>query len=377
MNRLYQFLLAVWVLTAPGCSFFTSPDEARFGELEINIRFAGANNSAAADDANDPQLSRAGAALAPQAITRIVVLVISPGKFETPTNRQPQERVVVRRDFDVRGANRLQPVIQVPLEDPEENCFIVQVQAFDGATPLYFGSSGENTPLCFNARNRRAAANILLEPNAFSLDLSNIIQPSGSRIVELSGYVQDTTVKAIEISMGTVVVKFPVIGFNPFSNPVLLFGDTTVLKVNALQDNGASHGVARRLMIYNGQRADMIVALVWDQPINLDLAISTPPFSQIITGDNPSDSIDVRGKIVKEDADGFGPEVYEWRNSLGLQGAFRVSVRRTQLGGSVGGRVYVFLREGQKELQRLLPPVAFQFNPQSRDTLVATISWPN
>ncbi len=360
-------LLAAWGLVAAGCSFFTNPEEATsLGELQINIRFA----NLLQPDSEAATIAKTGARASPQAIDRVVVIVLARSASQTPDTRL-LERELIRREFRLDNNRQLQAVIQVPLENAGKNCFRVVVQALQDVALLY---SGQDIP-CFDEKNKRLVANIVLEPEAFDLNILNNDLLNGSRTFVLSGTLKDTTtLTEVEITAANVSVKFPVRGFTLFNNPVMLFGDTTLVRVIAWRQK-ESRGEATRRVIYTGRKSDMLVAMTWDQPVNLDLAINTP-LQQIITVNNPTDSVDVLGKVVLSDADGFGPEVYEWRNSLQLQGLFSVRVRRTQLTAPVTGRVYVFLREGQKGLQRQLPAATFQLNPQDREIEVTTIQWP-
>jgi len=367
MKRLFQLLLLLAALSmfTPGCSFFTSPDDSRFGDLQINIRFAGATNSGAA--------AKSGMLASPQIIDRVVVIVRE-RSVNQRTGNGPLGRELIRRNFPLSADGQLRAVIQVPLENAGANCFTVGVEVFEGLILLY---SGEDPEVCFDEKNRRTQADVLLDPLA--LDLLNISGndlPNFERTFTLEVMVKDSTVTDIEISSANVSIRFPVQPFTIFNNPVLLWGDTTLVHVIALRRNRSSVEAMRRI-IHTDRKSDMIVALTWDQRVDLDLAITTP-LLQVITGSNSIDSVDVQGKIVQEDPDGFGPEVYEWRNGLNLQGTFSVKVRRP-VGVAATGRVYVFLREGQKGLQQQLPPVSFQFNAQDRETEkeVIPIQWPN
>lgn len=368
MKRLFQLLLLLTALSmvTPGCSFFTSPDESRFGDLQINIRFAGATNSGAA--------AKSGMIASPQALDRLIVIVFEYSLQDTRDNGG-LERELLRREFRLDTERQLQTVIQVPLENPALSCFRVVVRAFEGALLLY---SGEDPNVCFDKENRSAQADVQLDPVAF--DLLNIPGndlPNFNRTFMLEGMVKDSTVTDIEITAADVSVKFPVRAFTLFRNPVMLFGDTTLVRVTALRQGDPFVTAARRI-IYNAQKSDVLVALTWDQAIDLDLAIFNPLDGRIpVSITSPGDSVGGKGLIIQDDSDGYGPEVYEWRNSFKItQGAFGIRVRRTQLNVPANGRVYVFVREGQRGLQRQFSPAPFQFTAQDQEIIVATFQWP-
>jgi hypothetical protein len=346
MKHFFQLLplLAALSMFTPGCSFFTGPDEKRFGDLQINIRFNDAANSGAA--------AKSGMLASPQAIDRLVVLVFE-YSFQ---NTRDLERELLRREFRLDAERQLQTVIQVPLENPELSCFRVVVRAFEGALLLY---SGQDPNVCFDEKNRRTRAEVLLDPEAFSLSgLTPTINP---RVHTLTGQVRDTTITRIEIVMAdTVRINLPVLD-SFFSNAVMLFGDNTLIKVSAY--SGATfRGEASRRLAFTGQKSDILVALVWDQLIDLNLEIQNP-LQQVISAVTPGDS--VNGRLILPDGDGYGPEIFEWRVNSGLrvgQFAVRVSRQRADLGRPASGRVYIFLRESQNLPTRRMVP--FVFGPQ-------------
>ncbi len=349
MKRLFQLLLllAASSLATPGCSFFTGPEEGRFGDLQINIRFAGATNSSAA--------AKSGMIASPQAIDRIVVIVLE-YSFDGTRDNEFLERELIRREFRLDTERQLQTVIQVPLENPEISCFRVVVRAFEGALLLY---SGEDPNVCFDEENRRTQADILLDPEAFRLD--SFVPTINPRVFTLNGQVRDTTVTRVEIVMAdSVMMTLPVLG-SFFSNPVMLFGDNALIKVSAYS-GAVFRGETSRRVAFTGQKSDILVALVWDQPLDLNLEIQNP-LQQIISATAPGDS--VGGSLILPDGDGYGPEIYEWRvNSILQRGQFvvRVARQRLDLGRLASGRVYILLGERQNlPIRRSIP---FVFGPQ-------------
>lgn len=350
MKRLFPLLLllAAASLATPGCSFFTGPDEAHFGDLQINIRFAGATNSGEA--------AKSGMLASPQALDRLVVTVFE-YSFQDTRGNQFSERELLRREFRLGAERQLQTVIQVPLENPEISCFRVVVRAFEGALLLY---SGEDRNVCFDEKNKRSQAEVVLNPEAFRLN--GLAPTNNPRVYTLTGQVQDTTVTRVEIVMAdSVKITLPVPGIL-FSNPVMLFGDNTLIKVSAYS-GAVFRGETSRRVAFTGPKSDILVVLVWDQTLDLNLEIQTPLPQQIVSAAAPGDS--VIGRLILPDGDGYGPEIYEWRvNSILQRGQFvvRVARQRVDLGRPASGRVYVLLRERQNlPIRRTVP---FVFGPQ-------------
>jgi hypothetical protein len=362
MKRLFQLLLllaAVSIVT-PGCSFFTGPDEGRFGDLQINIRFAGTANSGAA--------AKSGMIASPQAIDRLVVIV-----FEYSFQERDNgvfERELLRREFRLGAERQLQTVIQVPLENAEISCVHVVVRAFDGNLLLY---SGEDPSVCFDEKNRRTQANVLLEPEAFLLQTLPSIN---SRVFTLNGQVRDTALTQIRIVMAdSVTVILPVLGPS-FSNPVMLFGSNSLIKVSAYRGN-EFRGEASRRITYTGRSADVLIVLVWNEPVDLDLQIQNP-LQQIISALAPGDSVGGNGIFPITDSNGYGPEVFEWRQSARISnGPFSVRVLRPRAGlPTATGKVYMLFREGRAaQSMRSFP---FEFKPQDTALFIDIpgFTWP-
>ncbi len=366
MKRLFLplLLLAVLSVVTPGCSFFTSPDEGRFGDLQINIRFAGATNSGAA--------AKSGMLASPQALDRLVVIVFE-YSFQDMRGNGDLERELLRREFRLGAERQLQTVIQVPLENPEISCFRVVVRAFEGALLLY---SGEDPNVCFDEENRRTQAEVLLDPEAFRLQLSNDLPPINSRVFALNGQVRDTALTQIKIVMAdSVTVIFPVLG-QSFSNPVMLFGSNSLIKVSAFRGN-EFRGEASRRITYTGRPADVLVALVWNEPVNLDLEVQNP-LQQVISAQVPGDSVGGNGVLQITDNNGYGPEVFEWRQSTRIQsGPFSVRVVRPRINPPAAtGKVYMLFREGQA--RQSIRSSSFEFKQQ--DTALSIdipgFTWP-
>ncbi|GEM_PF-5112524 len=334
------------------CGFFAEPQP--FGEVLVNIRFAGGSSQA---------LPKENSALSPQAIDRVVIVV---REFTDPVANRPLEREIIRKEFRLSNDRQLRAVIEVPLQNAGVNYFNLQIQAFEGLVLLYSGQDF----ISFDEKVRRVTSNIRLEPVAFSLFLPPTIPPSNNRFINFNGQAQDTSVTDIEIIADSVNVKFPIPKGGLFANPVMLFGDNTPVRVIAYR-GAENRGETSRQVPFTGRKSDILVALVWDQPVDLNLEILNPR-GQVISVAARGDSVD--GSLILEDANGYGPEIYEWRaNSILQRGQFvvRVSRPRTSLGQLTSGRAYVFLRERQNlPLRRIF---RFSFELQDLQLPIDTI----
>jgi hypothetical protein len=322
------FLVIFCSCVFQSCGFFSEPQP--FGELLVNIRFAGGSSQA---------LPKENSTLSPQAVDRIIIVV---RELSELVSNRPLEREIIRKEFRLGNDRQLRIVIEVPLQNAGVNYFNLQIQAFEGLVPLYSGQDF----ISFDEKVRRVTSNILLEPVAFRLFVPATIPPSNNRFINFNGQVQDTSVTDIEIIADSVNVKFPILKGGLFTNPVMLFGDNTLVRVIAYR-GAENRGEISRQVTFTGRKSDILVALVWDQPVDLNLEILNPR-DQVISAVTPGDS--VGGSLILEDANGYGPEIYEWRQNTILQrGQFvvRVSRPRVNLGQLASGRVYVFLRERQ------------------------------
>jgi len=328
----FLIVLCGFIILVQSCGFFNDPET--FGELHINIRFAGDNSAATAGKS----LPKENSTLAPQAVDRIVVIVREYVGEEMPNRLF--DRVVVRKEIRLGNNRQLREVIEVPLQNAGVNYFDLRIEAFDRLALLYSGGD----ILFFDEKNRRVTANVLLEPTAFRLFTPPVLS-TGNRLITLSGQA-DTSVKAIEIVADSVSVKFPLNNNGLFSNPVMLFGNNTLVRVIASRGQEDPVETSRQV-VYTGLRSDILVALAWDQPLDLNLEIANP-LQQIITVGNLGD--DAGGRLLQSDQDGYGPEVFEWRANSALQrGLFVVRVARPRLdiGKPASGKVYIFLGEKQ------------------------------
>jgi hypothetical protein len=356
MNRFYlRLLFTIGIATVSGCSFFAEPDAENFAEMQINLRFAEAEST----------LSKPAA---PQVIDRIVVAILE--RSDEILDNQFFERQVLRREFRLGNDGRLQAVIQVPLRQGQVNCFMARVQAFEGIVMLYSGRDST----CFDKQRKRAEANILMEPVAFNLQPFFVPSPT-PRIFTLTGEVQDSAITRLEIVMAdSVAVTLPVKAPTAFSNPIMLFGENALVKVSALR-GAAFHSAASRRWSYTGRRAEVLVALVWNEPVDLDLQVINP-LQQTISAIAPGDS--VGGILRVGDDNGYGPEVYEWRKTTILQGgAFIIRVARPRVNlPPASGKVFVFFYEGLA--QQSVRSFRFEFTPQDTQLsqTIFNFNWP-
>jgi len=334
-----SFYLAVMGLVGAGCGFLNSPEN--FGELQINFDFS----------QNNSTLAKASDLSALQVVNRVVVVM-----FEyTPDVQRLPDREIVRKEFRLDANRQLRATIQVPLR-AGVNCFFVSVQAFDGARLLYAASDFP----CFDDKNKRVVANIQLRPTAFSI-VGESIGPTLNRTVTISGFAPDTSVTDIEIAADSVTVKFPVLQNRTFNNPAMLFGDKTLIRISAYSGT-EFRGEVRREVTYTGRKADVLIALVWDQPIDLDLEVLVPGLQLPISVSSRGDSVDGTGRLQIDDQNGYGPEIYEWRSTRINIGPFviRVARQRLDLQKPASGRVYFFFKEAQLTPSRRIAPFEFK-----------------
>lgn len=355
------FLVFLGALIFQNCGYLAEPEN--FGEVEINLHFANAGHAAA-------PLAKANAALSLQAVDRVVVIVRE--NIESFATERPRTRDLVRKEFRLGNDRTLKATIAVPLQNADGNFFDLQIQAFQGLALLY---SGEEF-IFFDAKTRQVTAQIQLEPVAFRLSLPTNIPPTANRLLSLIGQAQDTSVTALEIIADSVRVKFPVQRGGFFTNPVMLLGNTTLVRTLAYRGN-EFYGEATRQVTYTGRKADVLIALVWEQAVDLDLEILNPR-EQLISALAPGDSVGGSGRLQISDKDGYGPEVFEWRSARIPTGVFfiRVARQRLNLLQPASGRVYVYFREGQLTQSRQI--FRFEFKPQ--DTALSqnifSFTWP-
>lgn len=343
------------------CGYLAEPES--FGEVQISLRFTNENEAGA-------PLSKKSSEQSLQAVDRVVIVVRE--NIESAASNRGIDRDVVRKEFRLGSNRTLQTTIEVPLQNGDFNYFDLQIQAFQGPALLYSGQDF----IFFDEKIKRVTATIQLEPVAFRLFIPTTIPPTSNRLFTLTGQIQDTSVTELEIIADSVNVRFPVPRGGVFANPVMLLGNSTLVRTLAYRGQ-EFYGEATRQVTFTGRKADVLVALVWDQPVDLDLEILNP-LQQIISATAPGDSVGGSGRLQISDTDGYGPEVYEWRSTRISTGAFLIRVARQRLNllQPASGRVYVYFREGQLTQSRRI--FRFEFKPQ--DTLLSqnifNFTWP-
>lgn len=367
--RNFVLLLAAIGLLMQSCSFFSNPNEAgSVGELQINVRFAGTP----AAPVEEASIARAGQAQSSpqQAIDRIVIVVFK--HFEFQDHDQFPDREILRQEIPVGDNRVIRAALQVPLQNDELNCFIVRIGAFEHTISLY---SGEDVA-CFNEDNKSVSLTILLQPAAFRVNFPfENVTSTNNRVTNFSLQVQDAAVTDLEIMAESAMQRLPLGNLTFFNHPIIAFGDTTTVRLRAFF-NQEFRGELQRRIVYTGRRADVLVVLVWDQPVDLDLEIIHPLNPRLpITPAAPGDSVGGRGLLILNDANGFGPEVYEWRDALLVtQGNISINVRRLA-NVAASGRIYVMMRENLKPKDVQVIPFAFQLTDQPVQT-ITQITWP-
>ena len=356
------FFLILGTFIFQGCGYLAGPEN--FGEVRISLRFASGGNGAV----SGMMLPKENSPASVQAIDRVVVIVRE--NVEASAANRPFDREVVRQEFRLGNNRAMQAVLQVPLQNAGANYFDLQIQAFQGLALLYAGQDF----IMFDEKIKRVTAEILLQPVAFRLQLPEIIPPTNNRLITLTGLTQDSSVTAFEIIADSVKVRFPVQRVGAFANPVMLFGNNTLVRAIAYRGR-EFYGEASRQVTYTGRKADVLIALVWDQAVDLDLEVLNP-LQQIVSAAAPGDSVGGSGRLQVSDT-GYGPEVYEWRSALITAGPFLIRVARPRVNPQpASGRVYVYFREGQLLQSRRI--FRFEFKPQDTQLVqnIFNFIWP-
>ena len=354
-------LVIGWALFFQSCGYLAGPEGV--GEVQINLRFTHEDPAAVSFLKTKQPVSL-------QAVDRVVVIVRE--NIESLNVNRVLARDVVRKEFRLGNDRTLKTTIEVPLQNAGVNYFDLQIQAFQGLALLYSGQDF----IFFDEKIKQVTAAIQLEPVAFRLFIPTTIPPTSNRLFTLSGQVQDSSITELEIIADSVNVRFPVQRGAAFANPVMLLGNTTTVRTLAYRGQ-EFYGEASRQVIFTGRKADVLVALVWDQPIDLNLEILNP-LQQIISATAPGDSVGGSGRLQINDNDGYGPEVFEWRSSTRiLTGPFLIRVARPRANPQpASGKVYVYFREGQLTQSRRI--FSFEFKPQDSQFLqnIFNFTWP-
>ena len=350
MSHKLQTLFFILALSMSACSFFAPQEPEAFGDLELTVRFS--ENAA---------LNKV------QAIDRVLVIIT-----EAESAQNLGGREIARREFLIGNDRALRAALRVPLHKNIDNCFVAEVLIFERLELLY---SGQGFP-CFGAGQRSASAEVILDASAFFV--SQPFAPltlTNTRLNSITIFLQDSTLTHFEIITDSVRALVSTSGrrSNVITAPAFVLGDTSTVKIRAWR-NLVFKGEVNRRFVYTGRKAEVFIAMTWNSVSDFDLEIVNPA-QQIISVNAPGDSIN--GTLILPDANGFGPELFEWRENPRItQGTFTVNVRRS-IGNLVGsGKVYVYLREGQAS-QRLTV-VPFDFRPTDTPLFktVHSFNWP-
>lgn len=350
MSRKLQVLFFTLALGVSACSFFAPHEPEAFGDLELTVRFP--ENAA---------LNKT------QAIDRVLVII-----SESESAQNFGGREIARREFLIGNERSLRAALRVPLQKDSDNCFVAEVMIFERFELLY---SGQGFP-CFGAGQRSASAEVRLDAAAFFISQPFApLTPTNTRLNSITIFLQDSTLTHFEIITDSVraLVSTSARRANVISTPAFVFGDTSTVKIRAWR-NLVFKGEVNRRFVYTGPKADVFIAMTWNSAADFDLEIVNPA-QQVISVNAPGDSIS--GALILPDANGFGPELFEWRQNPRLtQGTFTINARRS-IGNLIGsGKVYVYLREGQAT-QRLTV-VPFDFRPTDTPLFktVHSFNWP-
>lgn len=355
MPRSFQLFILTLALFTSACSFFSPNEPEAFGDLQIDVRFP-----------ESAMRAKNGAA---QAIDRVLIIIST---SENPQN--PSGREVTRREFLLGNERTLRAALRVPLRKDSDNCFVAEVQIFDRRDLLY---SGQGFP-CFAPGKRNSSAEITLTAAAFF-----VAQPfddltiTNTRLAPITVQLVDTTITHIEVITDSVRALVSALGrrANIVTAQAFVLGDTSTVKIRAWRNLDFKGEVHRRL-VYTGPKADVLIAMTWNTTADFDLEVINPA-QRAISINAPGDSVGGSGAIVLHDGDGFGPELFEWRESPRLnQGGFTVNATRS-VGNLLGaGRMYVYLREGQPNQNLTAAPFDFKLLDTQLGKTVHTFTWP-
>ncbi len=353
VRRALQCFTLSLALCTSACSFFAPNEPEAFGDLQLTLQLP--------ENAPSFVLNKT------QGIDRILIVI-----SEIEGDQNPLGREIARREFFIGNERALRAALRVPLRKGIDNCFLAEVMIFDRLDLLYIG---QGYP-CFGAGQRNTSTQVNLEAAAFFLSQpSEPLTTTVTRLAPISIFMRDTTITHFEIITDSVrAIVTPGVRSGGFvSAQAFVLGDTTSVKIRAWR-NLNFMGETQRRFVYTGPKASVLIAMTWNSLSNFDLEIINPA-QQIISASAPGDSIN--GSLILSDANGFGPELFEWRQNPRLnQGTFTINARRG-LGNLLGsGNVYVYLREGQAT-QRLTV-VPFDFKPTDTPLFktVHSFNWP-
>lgn len=343
------------------CSFFSPQEPEAFGEVQINLQLP----------AEDPSSNRATLITQKKSAVLERVLIIL---YAFNNDQNPRGRELARRDLLIGNERTLRTALRVPLRSGSENCFVAEVSIFDRTDLLY---SGQGFP-CFALGEKSASAEITLQSAAFDVFQPFApITPTNTRLVPIGMQLRDSTITHFEIITDSVRTLVSAAGRRAdlITTQTFVFGDTTNVKIRAWR-NLDFKGEVHRRFVYTGSKSDVLIAMTWNTSANFDLEVINPA-QRAVSALAQGDSVGGTGFLVLDNAAGFGPEIFEWRQSPRLnQGTFTINARRS-VGNLIGaGTVYVYLREGQATQNLRIVPFSFTLLDTPLFKQVYTFAWP-
>lgn len=361
MLRSKKSMLIALALFLGACSFFSPQEPEAFGEVQINLQLP----------AEGPSPNGAASFTQKKSAVLERVLIIL---YAFDNDQNPRGRELARRDLLIGNERTLRTAVRVPLRAGSENCFVAEVSIFDHTDLLY---SGQGFP-CFALGEKNASAEITLQAAAFDVFQPFApITPTNTRLVTMGVQLRDSTITHFEIITDSVRALVPAAGRRAglITTQTFVLGDTTNVKIRAWR-NLDFKGEVNRRFVYGGPKSDVLIAMTWNSTSNFDLEVINPA-QRAVSVLAQGDSVGGSGLLILGNAAGYGPEIFEWRQSPRLnQGTFTINARRS-VGSLVGaGVVYVYLREGQATQNLSIVPFSFTLLDTPLFKQVHTFAWP-
>src|SRR5262245_11219741 len=262
-----------------GCSLFNPQQPESFGDLQVNVHFGESSQSGFVVKGTHSVKENSPAQV--QALDRFVVTISA---YIPQQEALGQE--LVRREILIGEDRRLRAAVRVPLHGAEENFFLAQVQGFERFNLIYSGSD----VFQFDTSTRTATVDIALQPVAFFASFS--AQPNNPRLVLGQAFASDSLLTTFEFEGNGIGVTVPVGRASQALNPILLWGDSTNVRVRAWR-NLIFQGESSQRFTYAGPPADIMAVCAWNQPLNFNLEIINPQqqsISEVSPGDVPNGS---------------------------------------------------------------------------------------
>ncbi|MGH7493545.1 MAG: hypothetical protein ACREOO_14300 [bacterium] len=343
-----------------GCGLFNPQEPEAFGDLQVNVRFAELSRNGSTVQTAD--LVKENWPVQAQALDRFVITISA---YVPQLEQLGQE--LVRREIFIGEDRRVRAAVRVPLRGGEESFFMAEVQGFERFNLIYSGSD----VFQFDASTRTATVDVALQPVAFFASFSS--QPNSPRFVLGQAFASDSLLTTFDFSGNGIGVTVPVGRASQALNPILLWGDTTTVRVRAWR-NLIFQGESSQRFSYAGPPADVLAVCTWNQPLNFDLEIINPqqqPISEASPGDVPNGS-----GVMQATDNSYGPEVFEWRVGRMTSGPFIVNVVRQNLTETGNGTVYVIRRERTQQQTIEAIPFEFRLIDVQNTKQVFSFNWP-